>query len=90
MKDKLVDFLGSVFGACMFVAVFAGAVTTVIYIAGFAVGGSFGTGAAKLGADIMMKAIPLSAFGSVVGMLGFYIQGTHELTMDKKSEKEKA
>ncbi len=89
MKEKLVDFFSSVFGVCMFVAVFAGAVTAVIYVVGFIAGGAFGEAAAKFGAAIMMKAIPLSAFGSVIGMLGFYIQGTHELTMDKKSSDRK-
>lgn len=88
MKDKLVNFLSSVFGVCMFLAVFAGAVTAVIYLVGFVAGGAFGEACAKFGAKIMNQAIPLSAFGSVVGMAGFYIQGTHELTMEKKPSKE--
>ncbi len=85
MKDKLVDFLSSIFGACLFVAVFIGAVSAVVYAIGFVAGGQVGAACAIFGATIMNWAIPLSAAGSVVGMLGFYIQGTHELTMDKKA-----
>ena len=84
MKDKIINFLSSVFGVCMFIAVFVGAVSAVIYIIGFIAGGAFGESCAKFGALIMNKAIPLSAFGSVIGMISFYIQGTHELTMGKK------
>jgi len=86
MKDKITNFLSSIFGVCMFIAVFIGAVSAVIYVIGFIVGGSFGESSAKFGALIMNKAIPLSAFGSVIGMVSFYIQGTHELTMEKKTK----
>lgn len=84
MKEKLVVFLTTIYGLCMFVAVFAGAVTAAIYVLGFIVGGGFGEACAKFGAAIMQKAIPLSAAGSVIGMIGFYVQGRHELTMEKK------
>ncbi len=84
MKDKLIDLLTSIYALCMFVAVFAGAVTAAIYLVGFIAGGGFGEACAKFGAAIMNKAIPISAAGSVIGMIGFYVQGRHELTMDKK------
>lgn len=84
MKEKLIDLLISIYAVCMFLAVFAGAVTAAIYVLGFIVGGGFGEACAKFGAGIMQKAIPLSAAGSVIGMIGFYVQGRHELTMEKK------
>jgi|YNPMSStandDraft_1061717.scaffolds.fasta_scaffold05462_6 uncharacterized membrane protein required for colicin V production len=84
MKEKLIDLLTSIYALCMFLAVFAGAVTAAIYVLGFIVGGGLGEACAKFGADIMQKAIPLSAAGSVIGMIGFYVQGRHELTMGKR------
>ncbi|GAK60589.1 hypothetical protein U27_00486 [Candidatus Vecturithrix granuli] len=70
----------------MFYAVFIGAVAAVLYVLGFIAGGSFGASCAMFGAKIMKTGIPISALGSCIGMLGFYIEGTHELTMNQKHQ----
>lgn len=83
-RETLHNVFSAFFGVCMFYAVFAGAVTAVLYLVGFVLGGSVGQRLALLGAAIMKTGIPVSAIGALVGMLGFYVQGTHELTMAKK------
>lgn len=88
MKQTFVNLLKNIFGICLMYAVFIGAVVAVMYILGFAVGGSTGEQMAIWGASIMNTAIRVSALGSVIGMLGFYVEGTHELTMDSNNDEE--
>lgn len=89
MKARVVQFLTSVFGACVMVAVLAGGIVAVIYLIGFVAGGTVGEQLAIFGSKIMKYCITLAAIGAVFGMFAFYIEGTHELVMDKK-EKQKA
>lgn len=81
-----IETLKNIFGLCLMVAVLVGAVVAGIYLIGFVIGGSTGENMAIFGAEIMKKAITIAAIGSLVGMISFYLEGTHELTMDRKND----
>jgi len=68
------------------VSVLVGALVAVLFILGFIINGSVGESMAIVGKEIMYKAITVAAIGSVVGMLAFYVEGTHELQMDSNKE----
>lgn len=86
MKRKVIEFCKHVFGICMMVAVLVGALIFLLLIAAFIANGEFGESLAIFCKDVMFKAITLSAIGSLVGMLAFYVDDSHELTL-KTSEK---
>ncbi len=86
MKEKISDLLKSIFGLSMMISVLMGAVVLVIFIIGFIISGPMGEQLAVSGGKIMKYCITLSAIGSVIGMLAFYIEGKHELTMNEKQE----
>jgi len=86
MKKKIISLCRNIFGICLMIAVLIGAVVAVLFIIGFIAGGSVGETLAIFSKNVMYKAITLSAIGSLIGMLAFYIEGTHELKMDS-SEK---
>ena len=88
MKQKFTGLLKNLFGLCLMVSVLVGAIVAVIYVIGFIIGGSTGGQMAIFGSQIMKKAITVSAVGSLIGMLAFYVEGTHELKMDNKSNDE--
>jgi len=82
MKKSIVNLCQHIFGICLTVAVLIGAVVAVLFVIGFIAGGSVGESLAIFSKNIMFKAITISAIGSLIGMMAFYIEGTHELKMD--------
>lgn len=88
MRARVVEILTGIFGAALMVAVLTGAIVAVIYLAGFVAGGTVGEQLAIFGSKIMKYCITLAAIGAVFGMFAFYIEGTHELVMDKKHQTE--
>lgn len=84
MRKKLADFLKTIFGICLMYSVLIGALVCLIYLIGFIVAGILGEKMAILGAKIMNTAITISAIGSFIGIIAFYIEDSHELTMEKK------
>ena len=86
MKTRAMHLFSTIFGVSMLYAVFSGALVAVLYILGFILGGPVGESLALFGARMMKSGIPIAALGSSIGMLGFYIEGVHELTMGKKQE----
>ncbi|MGI6778094.1 MAG: hypothetical protein ACOX7R_08780 [Acetivibrionales bacterium] len=88
MKKKIISLCQNIFGICLTIAVLIGAIVAVLFVIGFIAGGSVGESLAIFSKSIMYKAITLSAIGSLIGMLAFYIEGTHELKMDSSEEAE--
>jgi len=64
------------------VAVLVGAVVAVLFLIGFVAGGTVGETLAIFGKEVMYKAITLAAIGCLVGLIAFYVEGTHELKID--------
>lgn len=82
MKNNLVELLKTVFGICLMYSVLVGALVFTMYLIGFVAGGTLGTTMAIQGAKIMNTAITISAVGSFFGVIAFYIEDKHELTME--------
>lgn len=88
MKEKIANLFENIFGATLMCSILAGAVVAIMYIIGFIFGGTIGTQLALLGAKIMKYCITISAVASMIGMIAFYIENTHELTIDFKEEED--
>lgn len=88
MKAKIINLCQHVFGITITISVLVGAVVAALLVVAFIMGGASGQSLALLSKNIMYKAITLSAIGSVVGMLAFYIDNSHMLTMGKTNGQE--
>lgn len=86
MKKSLISLLKNIFAICMMYAIFVGAAVAVLFIVGFILGGNIGEQSAILGSKTMKSALTVSAIGSLAGMISFYLEGIHELTMDNEEE----
>jgi len=82
MKNTITNLLKNTYGIALMGAVLAGALVAVLYIIGFIAGGAIGEQLAIFGAKVMKYCITVAAIGSLVGMCAFYVEGSHELTMD--------
>lgn len=86
MKKKIISLCQQVFGFSLMIAVLIGALVGVLLVVGFIIGGNTGQSLAIFCKSVMYKAITLSAIGSLIGMLEFYIDDSHELKMEIKED----
>jgi len=58
----------------------------VLFLIGFVAGGTVGETLAIFGKEVMYKAITVAAIGCLVGLIAFYVEGTHELKVDSNKD----
>lgn len=82
MMKKIVELLKNIYGAVLMISILAGAVVAIIFIVGFIFGGTIGAQFALLGGKIMSYCISIAAVACLFGLIGFYTENVHELTID--------
>lgn len=86
MKRQIINFINNIFGFCIMYSVLIGMLVAIIYVIGFVLGGKTGETMALYAAKIMNSAITVATFGSVVGTIGFYVEGEHELIAGEENK----
>jgi hypothetical protein len=86
MKNVISNFCQSVFALLIALAIAIGGVVTLMYIFGMIVGGSTATELALSGSNLLGLAIKLCSVAVFVGLVVFYIQGKHELTLTDQEQ----
>lgn len=88
MKKQLHDFLVSVYGIIVALAVLAGALVAVLFFIAFIINGSSAAGISNFNNIIMTYSKKLACYAILFGLIDFYLMKDHHLTIDQKEETE--
>lgn len=86
IKKNLINFFNNIFAILITYAIFIGIIVCIMFIVSIIIGGDIGTKIAIKSEKLMMTAIPTSALGAIMALIGFYLGNTHSLTIESNKD----
>ncbi len=90
MKLKIHELLHTLYGIVVAVAVLAGAIVAVLFLAAFVIDGQTAAAISKFNGEVMEYGKKLACYAILFGLIDFYLMKEHHLTIDQKEEGDEA
>ncbi|MCR4440732.1 MAG: hypothetical protein QHH10_01095 [Peptococcaceae bacterium] len=88
MKQQIHAFLVTVYAVAVAVAVLAGAMVAVLFLAAFIVDGTAAAVISNFNMQVMNFSKKLACYAILFGLIDFYMMKEHHLTIDQNEEEE--
>lgn len=88
MKKQLHQFLVTIYGIVIAMAVLVGAIVAVLFFAGFVINGQAAVSISDFNLKIMNFSKQLACYAILFGLIDFYLMKDHHLTIDQTDEAE--
>ncbi|MFZ5944718.1 MAG: hypothetical protein ACOYVD_11445 [Bacillota bacterium] len=90
MKQQIHGFLVTIYGVVVAIAVLAGALVGVLFLAALIIDGSTAAAISNFNLKVMNYSKKLACYAIMFGLLDFYMMKDHHLTIDQKEETEES
>lgn len=88
MKKQIHEFLVTIYGIVVMIAVLAGALVAVLFLIAFLIDGQTAAAISKFNLAVMDYSKKIACYAILFGLIDFYMMKDHHLTIDQKEEVE--
>jgi hypothetical protein len=88
MRDKIHEYLVSLYAIVVAISVVAGALVAVLFVIGFIADGGIAVKISEFNLSLMNQAKKWACYAVGIGLIDFYLIRQHALTIDDKGEEE--
>jgi hypothetical protein len=86
MREKIHEFLVSLYAIVVAISVVAGALVAILFVAGFVVDGGIAVKISEFNLMVMNQAKKWACYAVGIGLIDFYLIKQHALTIDDSGE----